>query len=193
MLKLKKIVAAVSVGCWYWTAACAGEIVLSPAQKETARQSGASRLKEVARDQRTERDASAVLVIESGAEDEDVLFAPPRSSPEMGPLDNAAKARVYRQTESSSGSAPAVIVVPESVSPANLGTAQQAKTLLNKASEYRKGERTAGVGQTTESGVLPLVDCRATENASGRIGDDVSSGSVVIIVQGRKQIKARCR
>ncbi len=168
-----------------------GEIIVAPAQQELSGQSEAARLKDIARQQRKGQPAAgSVIVIELPPEDE-VSLSPPRSS---GPgSDNAVKARTYRQGDV--GALPALMDVPDGSLPANGDAAQQARSNRTRAVEYRKGEHPNGSLTGGGQGVdgLPFVDCRATENAAGRIGDDVAAGNIVVIVQGRKQIKARCR
>jgi len=40
---------------------------------------------------------------------------------------------------------------------------------------------------------IPIVPCQEVDNVSGRIGDDSSSGALVMIIRQGKQVKVRCR
>lgn len=177
----------------------AGEIILSPSPGgPAAGESEAARMREAAREQRKGKNSAPVVVIVDDAED-GVLS--PRRGP-SSPADNAAKARAYRvEGETDNASQPSVILGPlpsDASPPTDSVSAQKAHGNRMRATEYRKGESyssssssssvTARVGDG-----LPVVDCSNVDNVAGRIGDDTRSGSVVILVQGRNQVKVRCR
>lgn len=175
----------------------AGEIVMSPPKSNApvTTDSGkeASRQREAARDYRKEHipDTPTIVVV---PDDEEGMLSPHRSSSSSA-AENTARARANRQSDSGSGAVVPPILSPEApTSGSRMDSTQRARDNRNRAAEYRTGEqksdrRFAVVGKDG----LPIIDCSATENVAGRIGDDTHSGSVVILIQDRNQIKVRCR
>lgn len=181
-----------SSGVW------AGEIVLSaPKGDAPASVSGekdASRQRDSARDYRKGHvpDAPVVIVV---PDEEDGMLSPRRGSSSSA-AENSARARANRQNESVSGSNTPLILSPD-VAPSGSkveSSTQRARDNRNRAAEYRTGESKSDrhIAVVGKDG-LPVIDCSATENVSGRIGDDTSSGSVIILIKDRNQIKVRCR
>lgn len=173
-----------------------GEIVVggSPKVKSNTSVSSsgseASRQREAARDYRKGQVATEVLVLPEVV-DEDGLLSPREEVDFAG--DNVDRARAARQGGSGQGSGVSVlgsdsgrVVTDESPS------AQSARKNREKATDYRKGG-TTGAMAVSGNDALPVVDCSNVENVAGRIGDDTQSGSVIMLMQGRNQIKVRCR
>ncbi len=174
-----------------------GEIVVgaSPKVKSNASSvsssgSEASRQREAARDYRKGQVATEVLVLPEVVDEEGLLS--PREEVDFAE-DNVDRARAARQGGSGQGSGVSVlgndsgrVVTDESPS------AQSARKNREKATAYRKGG-TTGAMAVSGNDALPVVDCSNVENVAGRIGDDTQSGSVIMLMQGRNQIKVRCR
>ena len=169
----------------------AGEILLSPPKSDppSANEKEASRHRDAARDYRKDQTSSLPTVVVP--DEEDGMLSPRRGT--SSAADNAARARANRQNESVSGTVTPLILSPETSTPASRveGSTQRARDNRNRANEYRTGidNRAVVVGKDG----LPVIDCSSTENAAGRIGDDTRSGSVIILIQDRNQIKVRCR
>jgi len=170
----------------------AGEIVLAPPKNDvSASDTEASRQRETAREYRKKGHSSTApdLII---VPDDDIGVVAPRHG--SNAAENASRARTYRQGDTASGAATPIIVAPEALpeKPASAieGSSQSARNNRARAIEYRNGDHSVAV--TGQNG-LPTIDCSATDNVAGRIGDDTRSGSVVILIQGRNQVKVRCR
>lgn len=168
----------------------AGEIILVPPKGEGASSdSEASRQRESAREYRKGQTAQpAVIVV---PEDEGGVMSPRHSI--NGAAENAARARAARQGDSGGSIVTPSVVLPDAP-PAVVETpsAQSAKRNRARAIEYRRGEQHSAVVAKGGDG-LPIVDCSNVDNVAGRIGDDTRSGSVVILIQDRNQVKVRCR
>lgn len=175
----------------------AGEIIILPSGNATSSsEKDATRLRESARAERKGQspvEAESVLIIP----EEDAGVMSPRYN--SSAAENSARARAYRKEND--GSAVGIIVplvnVPDvSASSPAQSASQHARSNRERAIEYRKGERPLGpangVNVISTDG-LPVIDCQSTDNTSGRIGDDTHSGNVIILIQGRQQVKARCR
>ncbi len=171
----------------------AGEIILAPPSRTGSISEGdATRMKEAARDQRRGNPPSSVIIVDEA--EEGVLS--PRRGP-SSPADNSARARNHRlDGDSSEGALPSIIIGPlpsgASPAPSDSVAAQKAHSNRVRAIEYRKGDQSAPVSARGGEG-LPVVDCTNVENVAGRIGDDNKSGSLIILIQDRNQVKARCR
>lgn len=167
--------------------AWAGEIVILPPKSDVpSSETQAHSLREAARAERKDQSplTSSVIII---PEEEGVLS--PRHS--TGASENRTRARANRKDEDATEIISPLILVP--VSPVISGVpsaAQSARSNRERAIEYR--QRDHSHSEHSKDG-LPVIDCQATGNVSGRIGDDTQSGSVVILIQDRQQIKARCR
>lgn len=171
----------------------AGEIIVAPPGNNNQVSEGdASRMREAARDQRKGKSPLPVIILD---ETEEGVLSPRRGP--SSPADNAGRARNQRlEGDSSEGTLPSIIMGPlppdVSPSPTNSASAQKAHSNRVRAIEYRKGDQSAPVSARGGDG-LPIVDCTNVENVAGRIGDDTKSGNIIILIQNRNQIKARCR
>lgn len=168
----------------------AGEIILVPPKADTS--SGATeagRQREMAREYRKGQTAAPPAVIVVPDEEAGVLAPRPGMS---GAAENAAKARAYRQGDNGVTFVPAPVVQESPQAGSETPAAQSARKNRARAIEYRKGEQHSTVSVKGADG-LPVIDCSNVDNISGRIGDDTRSGSVVILVQDRNQVKVRCR
>ncbi len=171
----------------------AGEIILVPSKNNTSpSDSEARRQKDAAREYRKGQSAPpAVIVV---PDDDGGMLSPRRGV--SGAAENVARARDSRQGDANGAAVTPSIVMPEegasagSESPA----AQSAKRERSRAIEYRTGgQRSHSVATAKGTDGLPIVDCSSVDNVAGRIGDDTRSGSVIILIQDRNQVKVRCR
>lgn len=173
----------------------AGEIVISSHPKAsdsaTTSEKDATRQMEAAREHRTgQASTPAVIVV---PEDDEGMLSPRRSG--SGAAEHSSRARTYRQIDTSSGVVAPQLMAPDAAPGSKIeSSTQRARDNRNRATEYRTGEARIGnqVAVVGKDG-LPIIDCSATENVAGRIGDDTRSGSVVILIQDRNQIRVRCR
>lgn len=191
-----------------WLALCAifaaglaqaGEIVIlpSPGNQATSSEREASRLREAARAERKGQipaETAPVLIIP----EEEAGVLSPRQTPSAA--ENIDRARARRKESNGSGTAIVVPLVEVPVAPPSSpaeSAQQHARRNRERAIEYRNGERPSGLatnpGRASSSENLPLIDCQAVDNVSGRIGDDTSSGNIIILVRDRQQIRVRCR
>lgn len=176
----------------------AGEIVISSHPKASdpaaTTEKDASRQMESAREHRTGQTSSTTPTVIVVPEDDEGMLSPRRSG--SGAAEHSSRARTYRQIDSSSGAVMPPLSVPDASMPGVKmeNASQRARDNRNRATEYRTGETRIGnqVAVVGKDG-LPIIDCSATENAAGRIGDDTRSGSVIILIQDRNQIRVRCR
>lgn len=168
-----------------------GEIVIFPPKNDVpSSETQATRLREAARAERKEQSPVTSSVIIIPEEDEGVLS--PRHS--TGASENRARARAYRKDEDAPEMySPLILVpVPPVTSSVPSAAAQNARTNRERAIEYRKGDHDHPHSSNAKDG-LPIIDCEANGNVSGRIGDDTRSGNVVTQIQDRQQVRVRCR
>lgn len=159
---------------------------MAPAKPDAAATaaSGAAEQRDRARAYRKDQAGSATIIL-MPEEDEGVLS--PRGNADARATENRARARAYRQSQEGGLAAPRVVAPGMSV---EVETSQdQARENRLKARGYREHGGTLAVGPDG----IPLVSCKDTDNVAGRIGDDVQSGSLILIVRDGKTIKARCR
>ena len=64
---------------------------------------------------------------------------------------------------------------------------------MSGKTDIAKGRIKEAAGALTGNDALPVVDCSNVDNVAGRIGDDTQSGSVITLMQGRNQVRVRCR
>jgi hypothetical protein len=174
-------------------AATAGEIVLGGEADNhgagaVSTTTEASRQRATARDYRKEQIAAPPVLIVVPDEEEGVLS--PRTEPETA-ADHAARARAARQGDGGQAVVPLSGAEFDRPVTGDAMAAQNARKNRERAAAYRKG--TQSVTVVTGNDALPVVDCSNVENVAGRIGDDAQSGSIVTLMQGRNQVKVRCR
>lgn len=176
----------------------AGEIVILPSSGNelSSSEKEATRLRESARAERKGQipaQAGPVLILP----EEDAGVLSPRQTPSAS--ENIDRARARRKENN--GSTNSIVVplgevhVAPPSSPAE-SAQQHARKNRERAIEYRKGEHPSGLANTlggASSENLPLIDCQAVDNVSGRIGDDTRSGNVIILIRDREQVRVRCR
>lgn len=173
----------------------AGEIVIGASPKGKAgasvstssAASEAGRQRDAARDYRKGQVAPDVLVIPEG---EDGVLSPYQ---ELDTAEgNVARARAERQGDSGQGSVLVPLGGDGRALPGESAAAQSARKNREKAAAYRKGTTSSAV-VATGNDALPVVDCSNVENTAGRVGDDAKSGSIITLIQGRNQVRVRCR
>lgn len=183
----------------------AGEIIVgtsAPVESSIATESGrnASHQREAAKAY-IKGQASAVVSVPpviSDESDEDGVMSPRRAPSGAGGNDaaeNAARARAYQPGRGDAQkTAPAIFLEsPTVTAQPQTPAARQAQNQRARAIEYRTGASgVSGSSAAVSADGLPVVDCAAVGNSAGRIGE-AQPGSVVILIQGQNQVKARCR
>jgi len=185
-LKVGLMLGALAGSAMAW----AGEIVIFPPKNDApSSETQATRLREAARAERKDQSPVTSSVIIMPEEDEGVL-SPRRST---GASENRARARASRKDEDATEIYSPLILVPAPpVTSSVPSAAQSARTNRERAIEYRKGDHDHPHSSNAKDG-LPIIDCEANGNVSGRIGDDTRSGNVVTLIQDRQQVRVRCR
>lgn len=169
----------------YWgNCARAGEIILLPPKSDAEKNAAeASRQKEKAKSYQKGEPPSLIVLPQ-----EDGVVAPRKS---LDASRSSERAREHLQETSPSGAhIPTPSATSDDQTSKKNGSARQARKSHSRAIGYLEGKRPS---VATDQDGLPIVDCQATDNVAGRIGEGARSGTVVILVQDRKQIKARCR
>ena len=127
--------------------------------------------------------AVAGEIIVAPAEEEGIL-SPRNNSSESRARDNRLRAR---QAQTGKEAQEIEFVVPGSEAAT---TRSKAGDLRSRAAGYSRGssriDPKAGEG-------LPVIVCKDVESVAGRIGDDVASGSVIVITRDGKPMKVRCQ
>lgn|GEM_PF-1244821 len=170
----------------------AGEIIVTP-QKSSAdsnSSSGAIEQRSRARAYRKDTSSSSTTIVLPAEESEGVL------SPHIGRIEekartNRLKARSYQSGSDASTTSPA----QTGIDPGALetgSTQERARANLMRARSYSKGEGQAANTPKVGPDGIPIVVCK-DDNVAGRIGDDVSSGSIIQIMQKGKPVKVRCQ
>lgn len=159
----------------------AGEIIVAPQpQPASGAARSASEQRDRARSYREEAPAGSTIVVVP--EEEGVLS--PRGGADARAHDNRSHAR---QMQSGKDAQEPEIVVPAG----DPGTARsRAGELRSRAGGYARGE-TRATGRTNDG--IPVIVCKDAESVAGRIGDDVVSGGILIIMRDGKPTKVRCQ
>jgi hypothetical protein len=164
----------------------AAEFVIAPnGDKASTPRDSAASMRDRARAQRGEEGSAIPLTtIIEGLEE-----SPFGGRSGGATTENRNRARSYQQ--GGDGTTPLdidrLLIDPES----NRG---RVKSNLDRAHAYQQG-RSPGVTNSRMGGTenLPLVDCGAVQNNTGRIGDDVQSGAVLTIMKGDRGVRVRCK
>lgn len=169
--------------------ACAGEIILSPNTDGDPSAPRAGEQRERARSYRKDQPATVggIILLPEGAVEEDGMLSP-RGGVESKATENRLRAKVLRQSDE--GQMAPTVIIP------GLGgdgdsAQERARDSRLRARAYREHGQSA-MDKVGPDGI-PLVLCTNAESVAGRIGDDVQSGSLIVIIRDGKQIKARCR
>lgn len=138
-------------------------------------------------------EAPQTLIIETDVE-EGVLSPRGGSPAEQRAFEQRWRARSFIQDgkASTTSSTPRV---HSGSTPVLLDAPSNATRHSNRARNYATGSgnwHELDLNQRDKDGI-PLVNCRSIDNVSGRIGDDTTSGSVVLLVRNGQQIKVKCR
>ena len=160
------------------SATWAGEIIVAPQQGGASEARSASELRDRARAYQSETGSASIILPEA----EGVLS--PRSTGGEGRAhDNRSRAR---QTQGGRDSTEIEIVVPaEASTPRN-----KASELRSRAGGYAHGENRSH-GKADDG--IPTIVCKDVESTAGRIGDDLVSGGIIIIMRDGKPFKVRCQ
>ncbi|MBP9219295.1 MAG: hypothetical protein KBF29_10710 [Sterolibacterium sp.] len=179
-------------------AATAGEIVVGGDTGQgrgrgdaSSASAEASRQRATARDYRKEQVAAPPVLVIMPDEEEGILS--PRMEPESAAdsAASAARARAARQGDGGQVVVPLQGADADRPATGETPAAYSARKNRERAAAYRKGAQPVTV--VTGNDALPVVDCSNVDNVAGRIGDDTQSGSVITLMQGRNQVRVRCR
>lgn len=173
----------------------AGEIIMVP-QPGSGKAPGKSPSSTEQRDrarayQKDEASGTPTIIIVPEEESEGAL-SPRGSAPEGRARDNRSRAGDYqRGTDSSLHPG---LIKPETGILLDGGTTQErAHDNRARASGYSRGETQSGLTGRIGPDGIPLVVCKDRDNVAGQIGDDLKSGSVIVILRDGKQVKVRCQ
>lgn len=177
----------------------AGEIILEPQQgsvkapgKASSKASGASEQRDRARSYRNDESSGNTTIIVLPEDESEGALSPRGNAPEGRARDNRSRARDYQQGTDSSV-LPGLIKPDTGIIMDGGSTQDRAHENRARASGYSKGETQSGFTGRVGPDGIPLVICKDRDNVAGQIGDDLKSGSVIIILRDGKQVKVRCQ
>lgn len=173
----------------------AGEIILVPQQgasKTPSKASSAAEQRDRAKAYRKDEASGNTAIIVLPEEESEGALSPRGNVPAEKARENRSKARDYQHGTDSS--------FPQGLSKPDTGilldggsTQDRAHENRARASAYSRGDTQTGLtGRIGPDGV-PLVVCKDRDNVAGQIGDDLKSGSVIVILRDGKQVKVRCQ
>ena len=171
--------------------AVAGEIILTPqkAGPSTSASEQRSRARAYQRD-----DMPTVVVPQEEVEG---VLSPRQSRPESRARDNRLRAGERRAEPELPGSniiGPGVAgsAVPGTAGAESGSAREKARDNRARAAGYSRGTSDVVSARVGADGI-PTIACKDVDNVAGRIGDDVKSGGVIIVMRDGKPIKVRCQ
>lgn len=166
-------------------AAGAGEIIVAPQSGNAGSSRSAGDQRDRARAYQKDSAAGSTTIVVVPEEESPGILAPRFSAPENRASDNRNRAR---QMQSGKEGGEVEVVVPGNGEAAT--TRDRARDLRSRAAAYTRGD--SHTNSNSKDG-LPVIACKDVESVAGRIGDDASSGSVIVIIRDGKPMKVRCQ
>lgn len=173
----------------------AGEIIVAPqtgSSKAPSKATSAAEQRDRARSYRDDVPSDSTTVIVLPEEEVEGALSPRGNAPEGRARDNRSRAMDYQHGTDSS-------VLPNFIRP-DAGTRLDGGSTQDRAHEnrsragaYSRGDGQAGLTGRVGADGLPVVVCKDRDNVAGQIGDDLKSGSVIVILRDGKQVKVRCQ
>ncbi|MCX7170258.1 MAG: hypothetical protein NTY41_08200 [Proteobacteria bacterium] len=173
----------------------AGEIIMVPqpgSGKTPGKSPSSSEQRDRAKAYQKDQASGTPTIIVVPEEESEGALSPRGSAPEGRARENRSRAGDYqRGTDSSLHPG---MVKPEAGILLDGGTTQErAHDNRSRASGYSRGESQSGIAGRIGPDGIPLVVCKDRDNVAGQIGDDLKSGSVIVILRDGKQVKVRCQ
>ncbi|MCX7178085.1 MAG: hypothetical protein NTX56_04680 [Proteobacteria bacterium] len=173
------------------TYSLAGEILIAPQQGDKNKSSSASEQRERAKSYRKDDPVTSSTTIVLPEEESDGALSPRGNAAEGRARDNRARAR-ETQREADFPFQP-ILIKPDAGTLMEGGSQERARDNRARASGYSRGEHLSAVPGRVGADGIPLVICKDRDNVAGQIGDDLKSGSVIVILREGKQVKVRCQ
>lgn len=175
-------------GDWQRGVLLAGEILITPEKGDAGRSSSAARSQRERASTYQKGDGNVSPV----PDDEGGIMAPRGGAPaEERAFENRMRARAYQQGKDvPSAAIPGGVPGPLDL-PVPATAQERAHDLRARARSYTDGGA-VDLSHVGSDGI-PVVPCRDVDNVTGRIGDDVGSGSIFFVLRNGKPVKVRCK